>query len=241
MNLFTCQTSAIDKLNEQIYRVRIHSDDPRFYQFNAGQYIVLHMPDGRKVPLSIASAPEENRFVELHVRKVEGHELAESMIELFESTDAINVESAMGSCCIQESGRDIIVIAGGTGFSPMKSLIESSFARNLPLNIQLFLGAQVVADLYQDSLIKSWQTQRENFEYHPVISGENEDWQGEVGFPHDIAIKVNGDAIKHKDIYLSGSEAMVMAVYESLIQFGVDKTQIHSDILNIKREKGEIE
>ena len=241
MTEFTCRTKEVVQLNDQIHRIRIIPDDEKLFDFKGGQYIVLHMPDGKRVPLSIASAPEEREFIELHVRLVEGHPLASDMIELFKTAEKFNLEGAYGGCFLNDSDRNLVIIAGGTGFSPMKSMIESAFAQQTSRKIELYLGAQVTGDLYQDDLIKTWEQQYENFSYTPVISGDEDGWQGVKGFPHEPAMDCEEQELLAKDYYISGSAPMVTAIYKALTSKGVDKSQIHSDMLNIMREKGEID
>jgi len=240
MTEFCCRTKEIAQLNEQIHRIRIFPENEQLFDFKGGQYIVLHMPDGKRVPLSIASAPEEKSFIELHVRRIEGHPLAEEIIELFKTAESFQLEGAYGSCYLKESDRPIAIIAGGTGFSPMKSMIESTFAKKSDRPIELFLGAQVIEDLYQHQLISEWENNHSNFSYTPVIAGNDASWQGATGFPHEHAMNCTEGELRAKDYYISGSEPMVMAVYNALLEKGVEKSQIHSDILNIKREKGEL-
>ena len=123
----------------------------------------------------------------------------------------------------------------------MKSMIESAFAQQTSRKIELYLGAQVTGDLYQDDLIKTWEQQYENFSYTPVISGDEDGWQGVKGFPHEPAMDCEEQELLAKDYYISGSAPMVTAIYKALTSKGVDKSQIHSDMLNIMREKGEID
>lgn len=241
MTEFRCKTTDVTPLNDQIHRIRIVPEDKTLFEFKGGQYIVLHMPDGKRVPLSIASAPEETAFIELHVRLVEGHPLAKDMINLFKTADSFQLEGAYGGCFLNDGHRSIVIIAGGTGFSPMKSMIESAFSQKIERQIELYLGAQVISDLYQHDLITDWEKNNANFSYTPVISGDDENWQGEKGFPHQAAMQCDDKELVEKDFYISGSEAMVMAVYGELTEKGVDQSQIHSDILNIKRDKGEID
>jgi CDP-4-dehydro-6-deoxyglucose reductase, E3 len=241
MTEFTCKTKEVVQLNDQIHRIRIIPDDEKLFDFKGGQYIVLHMPDGKRVPLSIASAPEERNFIELHVRLVEGHPLASDIIELFKTAEEFRLEGAYGGCFLNDSDRNLVIIAGGTGFSPMKSMIESAFAQQTSRKIELYLGAQVTGDLYQDDLIKTWEQQYENFSYTPVISGDEDGWQGVKGFPHEPAMDCEEQELLAKDYYISGSAPMVTAIYKALTSKGVDKSQIHSDMLNIMREKGEID
>ena len=241
MTVYRCTTQDVSQLNDQIYRIRVVPDDLSLLDFKGGQYIILHMPDGKRVPLSIASSPEEKSFLEMHIRLVKQYSLADEMIQLFKDAASIDIEGAYGSCHLNNSQRDLVIIAGGTGFSPMKSMIESAFSNNCQRQIELYLGAQFMSDLYHHDLIKQWQADNDNFSYIPVISGEDEIWEGATGFPHEVAIEQCEPTLTEKDFYVSGSEAMVMAVYRALIEKGVKSSNIYSDILNIKREKGEID
>lgn len=241
MKKVNCKTFDIAQLNDQIYRVRIEPIEGDLFDFRGGQYLILNMPDGKSVPLSIASAPEEKSFIELHLRLVAGHSLAEEMVQLFKTADSFSIEGAFGDCYLNESDRKLVIIAGGTGFSPMKSLIESAFIQKTSRDIALYLGAQMVSDLYQNELIEQWQVNNKQFEYTPVISGNDQQWSGETGFPHEPAIKDHLESLDANDYYISGSEPMVMAVYQALLDNGVNKNNIFSDMLSIKRERGEIE
>jgi len=240
MTVYRCKTKDVIQLNDQIYRIRVIPEDIKLLDFKGGQYIILHMPDGKRIPLSIASSPEEKNFLELHIRLVKQYSLADEMIQLFKNASSVEIEGAFGSCHLNNSKRDLVIIAGGTGFSPMKSMIESAFLNNCQRQISLYLGAQYMSDLYHHKLINQWQKDKNNFSYTPVISGDDEIWEGATGFPHEVAIEQCGPTVTEKDFYISGSEAMVMAVYRSLTENGVNSSHIYSDILNIKRENGEL-
>ena len=241
MTIYVCKTKDVVQLSEQVYRVRLIPDDESLFDFQGGQYILLQMPSGELVPLSIASSPEQKNFLELHLRLTHTPSLAEDMINLFRLSETIKIEGAFGNCYLKESERDIVIVAGGTGFSPMKSLLESAFSKDNSRQFDLFLGAQNVEGLYQNDLIKGWQKDHENFRYTPVISDEDSSWQGEIGFPHQVAIEQLNNSLLDKEIFIAGSEPMVMAVYQSFLEEGVSKQQIHSDILDIKRESGDVE
>ena len=241
MTVYRCTTKDVSQLNDQIYRIRVVPDDLSLLDFKGGQYIILNMPDGKRVPLSIASSPEEKTFLELHIRLVKQYSLADEMIQLFKDADSVDIEGAFGTCHLNNSQRDLVIIAGGTGFSPMKSMIESAFSNNCQRQIDLYLGAQIMSDLYHHDLINQWQSDNDNFKYIPVISSDDEIWEGAIGFPHEVAIEQCEQVLTEKDFYVSGSEAMVMAVYRALREKSVKSKNIHSDILNIKRLKGEID
>ena len=240
MNPVNCITREINQLTDQIYRIRVQAEQGNLFEFKGGQYLFLIMPDGNRVPLSIASAPEEKDFIELHIRLMASGGLVEAMLKLFQSSQAFQIEGPYGRCFLEDGENDVVIIAGGTGFSPMKSMLESALARGVSRNLSLYLGAQTPAELYQSPLIESLDSQNDNFSYVPVIGESCDDWTGKVGFPHEIALKNLGDKAQHCEYFISGSEAMVVNVYKALKAAGVPPKNVHSDILDIKRDKGEV-
>jgi CDP-4-dehydro-6-deoxyglucose reductase len=239
MKELNCKTLEIKKLTEQIHRVRLEAIEGKLFDFKGGQYLYLLMPDGKRIPLSIASAPEQKAYVELHLRLIPGHDLAANMLQLFETASKIHIAGPYGQCFLKKSKNDVVVIAGGTGFSPVKSLIESAFAQKTNRQFSLYLGAQKSSELYQTALVNDWQFDDKLFKYVPVIAEDEDDWQGATGYPHQVALADMGDNIKQNDFYISGSEMMVMNVYQALVEAGANKAHIYSDILDIKREMGE--
>jgi len=240
MKELNCETLEVNSLTNQIYQIRLQAVNGELFDFKGGQYLYLLMPDGKRIPLSIASAPEQKSFIELHIRLIPGHELAASMLNLFKTAKKLHIDGPYGQCVLRESENNIVIIAGGTGFSPMKSLLESALAKPIKRKISLYLGAQTEAELYQTPLIESWDTTNTDFNYVPVVSEAGGNWQGRIGFPHQIALNDIENAISGYDFYISGSETMVMNVYQCLLKAGANKHNIFSDILDIKREMGEL-
>jgi len=235
-----CKVKSIDSLSDCIYRIRLVADGADQFEFVAGQYLMLLMPSGDLIPLSIASPPQQAEFIELHLRLMPAPSLSADMLQLFKTAAKVTIQGPFGGCFLRHPEKDNVFIAGGTGYSPMKSMLESAFTHGMTGKIHLFLGAQQVCDLYHHQYLLDWQQKQPNFSYTPVIAEHTEDWQGDRGFPHWIAIEQYLEEIQSKDFYIAGSEAMVMAVYQELLDKGVNKSQIYSDILDIKRENGEL-
>ncbi|WP_144392445.1 NAD(P)H-flavin reductase [Pleionea sediminis] len=233
-----CEVKAIDLLGKDVHRVRLHSEALSKVDYQGGQYLTLQADGGRWIPFSIGNAPEEKEFLELHIKLVPGHELAENIMSQLRKTRKAHVQIPMGKCTLRSGKRDVVLIVGGTGFSPAKAIIESAFAKNDSRHFSLFWGAQSAEDLYLDDLPKSWETKESNFTYVPVISGNDSNWNGATGFAHHAAMNHFNNLLE-MDFYISGSEAMVMAVYHDLMDKGVPKDQIFADILDIKREMGD--
>lgn len=239
MSVYSFTTLSIEPLSseplsQQVFRVRLKPLE-NLFAFKGGQYLFLQMSDNLKIPLSIASPPEQKQFIELHIGVSLENSLAEQMLDFFAQKKPLQIEAPFGDCFLKDSKNHIVVIAGGTGFAPMKSLIESAFKQNIGRPLSLYLGARTQADLYQTALIESWETGAVAFRYVPVINQQETDWQGATGFPHQVAL-ADLPSVKNCDFYIGGSEAMVMNVYHDLLAAGVNKENIFSDMLDIKRK-----
>lgn len=240
MNQINCTTKEITKLTEQIHRIRLRATEGDLFEFKGGQYIFLIMPDGNRVPLSIASAPEQRDYIELHIRLMAEGGLVSEMLALFTSGVVFQIEGPHGRCYLNDGDNDVVIIAGGTGFSPMKSMVESALMRGVRRNFSLYLGAQKSHEIYQTPLVEDLVNNNNNFDFIPVVGEPDDQWQGEVGFPHQVALNHLEDKAASCEFYISGSEAMVVNVYKALTDAGVASEQVHSDILDIKRDKGDV-
>ena len=125
--------------------------------------------------------------------------------------------------------RPVIMIAGGTGFSPVKGLILQAMSQDANHAVHLFWGARDAQDLYMDDLVKEWTTTYPNLKYTPVLSeNTSEDWQGEFGFVHEAVCRLY-DNVTDFDVYASGPPVMIDAVRNSLLERGLDQQRFHFD------------
>jgi CDP-4-dehydro-6-deoxyglucose reductase len=229
----------VKNLSDDVFGFRLQPKQKPF-EFKAGQYIFLLMPNDKKVPLSIASAPEQTDFIELHIRSMPGNDFTADMIKFLQNEPTIEIDGPDGKCCLQNNDNTLVAIAGGTGFSPMKSLIESALDQQTSRKLRLYVGAQESSMLYQTPIVESWKIGDCDFKYTPVINAQESNWTGDIGFPHQIAL-AELDSCDNCDFYVGGSEAMVLNVYQSLLDAGVNKNNIFSDIIDIKRQMGQLD
>ncbi|NVJ59221.1 MAG: NAD(P)H-flavin reductase [Gammaproteobacteria bacterium] len=238
MHELYCHVDSIELIGNDVQLVKLASDELNAVNYLGGQYLTLQVDGGRWIPFSIGNAPEEKTHIELHIKLIPGHELAEQIITQLKTNKSAHVQIPMGKCVLRDSGRDSVFIVGGTGFSPAKAMLESAFYQKDSRNFYLFWGAKHSSELYLSNIAESWQQSHSNFDYVPVISGEQKEWAGETGFAHQPALK-RFNNLPELDFYIAGSPEMVMAVYQELLDAGVPKEQIFADMLDIKREMGE--
>jgi len=231
-----CQVSLVRRMGRDVYWVELEPTNGQLPSYKAGQYLMLELEDGSLRPFSIASSPLQD-VLELHIRRLPGHDEADKIISQLKHRNKIRVQMPQGGCVLTESQRPAVFIAGGTGFAPFHSIIKTALRQNNERELILYWGAQTSADLYLHREPTEWIEKHHSFTYVPVLSGLDEQWQGRKGFVHHSFL-LDYDDISNMDIYVGGSEPMVMSVYQDLLDRGVKADAIHSDILDIKRELG---
>jgi CDP-4-dehydro-6-deoxyglucose reductase len=119
-------------------------------------------------------------------------------------------------------------MAGGTGFAPLKAMLEQQFRAELPRPFHLFWGARARRDLYLDALAHDWARQHPQLRYTPVLSEPDADWDGERGLVHEAVLRAHPDLAGH-EIYMAGPPAMVHAGKEAFVAAGLDADHLYYD------------
>ncbi len=229
------------KLNDDVFNVQLRLADDSCFNFQAGQYLLLVLNDDDKRPFSIASAPSLLPNIELQIRDLPSNDFTQEVLELLAKETSIKLEGPFGQCILPEVvSRSITFIVGGTGFAPAKSMLEQLLPQNPDIEIHLYRGARADLELYLSELPQQWQQQFNNFHYHPVISEPSPQWSGLTGLVHKVAMQ-HLPALSQQEFYVAGSAEMVLATYRDLLDAGVDKHNIHADMLDILREQGELD
>ncbi len=232
------EVRLVRKVSSDVYWVQL---DPlnELPPYSAGQYLMLELADGHLCPFSIASSPLQD-VLELHIRRLPGHDEADKIISHLKHRNKVRVQMPFGRCLLTQSDKPAVFIAGGTGFAPFHSIIKTALMNGEDRELILYWGAQTAADLYLLEDPKEWAESVDNLKFVPVLSGIDPQWQGRKGFVHHAFMLDYAD-FTNMDIYVAGSEPMVMSVYQDLLDRGVDKQNIHSDILHIKQEFGQLD
>lgn len=200
-------------------------------QFLAGQYINILMHDGKERSFSLANAPHDDEYLELQIRYYDGGVFSEIVFKEMKEKSLLRIKGPFGNFFLREdSKRHSIFIAGGTGFAPVKGIIEHMIAKGDTRKISLYWGARAKRDLYLDDLAKSWTSDHAHIEYIPVLSEpmEEDSWEGKTGFVHDAILEDIND-FSDKDIYASGPPIMVQSVHKSFLEHGLNEERLYSD------------
>jgi len=232
IKMLPCRVGKLERLADDV--VRLYLTLPKTQEFNyiAGQYIDIVMKDGQRRSFSIANQPAMSRQdgLELHIRHVPDGHFTPRVFDSMKERDLLRLEGPFGTYFLQSKpDQPIIMIAGGTGFSPIKGLIEHAMADDPEYNIHLFWGARDEQDLYLDDLAKHWQEKYANFKYTPVLSDSSSDnWTGAQGFVHEIVV-ASYESFTDFDVYASGPPIMIDAVRDSLSGKGMEISRFNFD------------
>ncbi len=182
-------------------------------RFLAGQYIDILLKDGRKRSFSLANAPGDNAMLQLHIRHIPGGVFTEEVFSALKVRDILRFNGPHGGFYLREdSSKPIILLAGGTGFAPIKSIVEHAIAEKCPRPMVIYWGARTRADLYLDALPQQWAASHPHIRYVPALSepAASDAWEGRTGLVHHAVMADFPDLSGHQ-VYACGAPAMIAA------------------------------
>ncbi len=204
-------------------------------EFLAGQYAMLELPGvGSSRAYSMSNTPNPDGIWQFQIRRVEAGKGTDFLFNHIKIGNEIEIDAPYGLAFLrQESPRDIVCIAGGSGLAPMISIARGASEAGLLNNrkLKFFYGARTPIDVCGDEILKNLPQYAEFIEFIPVVSVAGiGDWDGETGFVHDILQKKLGDNFKNYEFYFAGPALMIKAVQDLLmVEKLVPFNQIHFD------------
>ena len=231
VKIMPCRVESKTLLTHDIMKIQLKLPETERLQFLAGQYLEFLLKDGKRRAFSIANAPHDDGNIELHIRHVPDGQFGDYVFEGLEEKTLLRIEGPFGNYFLREdTDRPIILVGGGTGFAPLKGMLEHAFYVGLETPIHLFCGVRALRDLYMDDMVKQWIETNNNLKYTPVLSEpKTEDgWQGKTGYVHDSIVEAYPD-LSGYDVYLSGPPPMVKAGMDAFYKHGLPESQIFSD------------
>ncbi|MCB1722935.1 MAG: CDP-6-deoxy-delta-3,4-glucoseen reductase [Chromatiaceae bacterium] len=229
VRMLPVRVHAVDHLSHDVVRMQLKLPENQRLQFMAGQYLDFLLPDGRKRAFSIANAPHDDEFIELHIRHVDGGEFTDWVFNKMHERAILRIQAPLGSFVLdEESDRPMIFMGGGTGFAPLKGQIEQAFRAKLKQPIHLYWGVRSKRDLYLPDLPEQWVRAHANFSFVPVLSEPDEDWQGRTGWVHE-AVMADFPDLSTYDLYMAGPPPMVNAGRDAFRAAGMPDAHMHYD------------
>jgi len=229
VRLLPCRVHSVEHLTHDVVRLQLKLPDNKRLQFLAGQYLDFLLADGRRRAFSIANAPHDDEFIELHIRHVDGGEFTDWVFTQMKERSILRIQAPLGTFILdEESPRPMIFMGGGTGFAPLKGQIEQAFAAGVERPMYLYWGVRGESDLYLRELPEQWQREHPNFHFVPVLSEPDPDWQGRTGWVHEAVVADFPDLSGH-EVYMAGPPPMVHAGREAFRAAGMPDVQMHFD------------
>lgn len=235
---FPAKVTSIEQLSHDVMCILLKIPEAIRFQFLAGQYIDFILKDEKRRSFSIANAPHNDTHIELHVRHIQGGRFTSAVFDNMQVNDIVRIEGPLGSFFLREdSDRPVIFMAGGTGFAPIKGIIEHTLAKDIRREMYIYWGARSLEDLYLHEQVQRWSDSHAHIHYIPVLSepATSDNWTGRTGFVTDAVLQDIED-LSGYEIYASGPPAMVYAGRDAFLPFGLKEERYYSDAFEFSND-----
>lgn len=232
----TAQVASMEKLNDEVIELQLKLADDERLQFLAGQYVEFVLEDGRRRAFSIANAPHDDKCLVFHIRHIKGGEFTDHVFADMKVGDTITIEGPHGVFYMREdTDKPMIMLATGTGFGPVKGIVEHAIAEQSTRPIYIYWGARNEEELYLDELVRSWDENSNIIHYRPVLSRGGDSWQGRRGYVQD-AVARDFDNLGEYELYACGHPEMVYSAKDALVAKGINPDSCFSDAFTYARD-----
>ena len=240
MESVTARVIELTPLNHDVFQVKLRLPTGRAVPYHAGQYLAIMLPGAEPAWFSIASAPGSD-VLELHIQAASDWATAQGVMDYLRKQGEVCLQLPFGRACLaQRPERELLLVAAGTGFAQMKSILDylgrvdtesksATGSRHAP--ISLYWGVRRHEDMYLRDLPERWHEAWPEFRFVPVVSNdEDSEWQGH----HDQLARVvlaSGHDLSQATVIASGSPVMVYTLMDALVEAGLPADQFLSDVL----------
>ena len=236
-----CRVQKMERVAEDVMILGLKLPANERLQFLPGQYLEFLLKDGSRRSFSMGNAPHDDELIQLHVRHVPGGQFTDHVFGKMKERDILRFEGPHGTFFLREdSAKPIVFVASGTGFAPIKSIIEHALNKGIARPMTLYWGGRRPRDLYLRALASSWAEQGK-LQYVPVISDAlpEDAWTGRTGFVHRAVMEDFPDLSDHQ-VYACGVPIMVDSARRDFIarcklpedEFYADSFTTQADLAN---------
>ena len=232
MKTINCQIVSLTSLTDHVFKVILKPSEK--VNFTAGQYLNFVMSDEDKRPFSIASSPNSD-LIELQIGAFVADSYPMQVIDRIKSSLAdnktITIEIPLGKAQLRTtSERPLLLLAGGTGFSYIKSMFEYLVEQNSQRHIMVYWGLRELSAAYELAETAAIIAKLPYANFIPVIETvkANETWQGKTGLVHQ-AVMHDIVSLEPYDIYLAGRFEMVGAIRSDFVEHGALLEHMYAD------------
>ncbi|HBW60984.1 MAG TPA: CDP-6-deoxy-delta-3,4-glucoseen reductase [Comamonas kerstersii] len=237
------RVNALEKLSHDVMRVQLQLPAHTAFQFHAGQYLEFILRDGSRRAYSMATPPHvaaNTPAIELHIRHMPGGKFTDHVFGAMKEKEILRAEGPFGSFFLREdSDKPMVFLASGTGFAPIKALLEHMQHKVMTRPVSLYWGGRRPEDLYMDAWLKELSTSMPNLSYVPVISDAlpEDHWIGRTGYVHQAVLDDFADLSGH-EVYACGAPVVVDAARSSYTsQRGLPEECFFADAFTSEADK----
>jgi CDP-4-dehydro-6-deoxyglucose reductase len=227
-----CRVNVLERAVEDVMVMKLQLPANERLQYLAGQYIEFILKDGKRRSYSLASPPHHEGPLELHVRHMPGGVFTDHVFATMRERDILRFEGPLGTFFLREdSDKPIVLLASGTGFAPIKAIVEHAAFKKLARPMTLYWGARQKKDLYLLPLAEQWAASLPNFRFVPVLSepAAQDAWHGRTGLVHQAVIADLPDLSAYQ-VYACGAPVMVeSALRDFTVHHGLPVQEFYAD------------
>jgi len=232
--------SSMQRKSPDVIQLQLQLPATESFQYRAGQYIDVLLRDGARRSYSMANAPHTGPSLDLHIRHMPGGRFTDLVFGSMKERDIVRIEGPMGSFYLREdSNKPLVLLASGTGFAPIKALIEHMQERQITRPATLFWGGRRPHDLYMDDWVRAQCAVMPHLSYVPVVSDAlpEDNWQGRTGFVHQAVLEDMPDLSGYQ-VYACGAPVVVESAQRDFSDLaGLDEAEFFADSFTSEADK----
>ena len=220
------RVASMAKKSDDVMVIQLQLPANDVMKFHAGQYIEFLLRDGSRRSYSMANAPHTLEAaapkVELHIRHMPGGKFTDPVFTTMKEKDILRAEGPYGSFFLREdSDKPMVLLASGTGFAPIKALIEHMQHQGITRPATLYWGGRRPSDLYMNDWIEAQLARMPQLRYVPVISNATAEdaWTGRTGFVHQAVLQDHPD-LSGFQVYACGAPIVVDSAQRDYVNLG---------------------
>ena len=237
------RVTLLEKKSHDVVLLKLQLPANDVMQYHAGQYVEFLLRDGLRRSYSMANAPHTlvagAPAIELHIRHMPGGKFTDQVFSTMKEKDILRIEGPFGSFYLRESDKPMVLLASGTGFAPIKALIEHMQFKNITRPATLYWGGRRPEDLYLHDWVMAKVAEMPNLTYVPVISNatDGDNWAGRSGFVHQAVMQDHPDLSGYQ-VYACGAPIVVdSAKADYTAKCGLPEDEFYADSFTTEADK----
>ena len=236
------RVTSLEKASPDVMLVKLQLPASDTFQYHAGQYVEFLLRDGSRRSYSMATAPHLQAVapsMELHIRHMPGGKFTDHVFGTMKEKEILRIEGPYGSFYLrEESTKPMILLASGTGFAPIKALIQHMQFKNIQRPAVLYWGGRRPADLYEDAWVRLQMAEMPQLRYVPVASDAlpEDGWQGRTGFVHQAVLADFPDLSGHQ-VYACGAPIVIESAWRDYTAAGLPVEEFFADSFTSEQDK----